>query len=184
MDDNLEHIQPLPDPEPEEAEEQSEANTLMERLRAERQGMAEDQSIDISIPGYGDPVLLCRYRLVEGRELQRIMDKVRRQTKDSFDRNLLTTVDTFIAACEGIYIKEPDSEEEPVPLDPDNTGAPMQYEPSLAKFLGFEANNAREVVRGVFGENDNAIMQHGARLARWFGNTELTDTEEFLLGEV
>ena len=168
----------------EELPEEPERNNLQEQLRAQRQEALEDNTHDFPIPGYSNPILLARYRIIEGKESSRIMDKVRRQTKKEYDRNLWMTMDTIIAACEGLYIRDPDADEdeEPRPLDPDGNGT-ARYDERLAAFLGFEAHSAREALLGVFANNETALMMHGARLSRWMGGIEMSADEEFLLGE-
>jgi len=167
--------------EPSVALEQDEVidQNLLEQLRQRRKELFENRSAYISITGYEDLGLVCQYKLLDSKEMDRIAEKVRRQVKNKVDRGMFTAVDTFIEACEGLYLER---EGAYVPFDPNRQGFPLKYEPALAEFLGFSADSARKVVFGLFGDNDAAIAGHAMRLQRWFMNTS-READEDLLGE-
>lgn len=173
--------------EEEETPEEPQVMNIMEQLRQQRQEALSETTVDLPLPSaiYGDPIVLVRYRAVESKETQRIMSKVNRQTKGEFERNLYTTMDTLIAACEGIYTLSVDAPngEEPNPLTFNGEG-PLLFDERLAEFMGVSSNSARETLRAFFANKDTAIMMHGARLARWqSGENPATLTDEWLLGE-
>lgn len=161
--------------------------SIIEQLQAEAQEIAGAKEVDIPIKGYQGTGLRVRYHLPDrGKELSDIADKVRREMKDAYSRNLTIAIDTMIHLCSGLYV-QPDGVPEPVMLDPGDTGIPVTYDQRLAEILGMEnsANaGARAVVRRVFGNNDMAIIAHAEKLNRWFQNTK-TDVslEVWQLGE-
>lgn len=163
-------------------------DTLLDQLAERRRAIAETREKLIPVPGYDEdpPLLLINYRLLDGPEIDRMTTKVMREVKGRWDRNMTMAVDTFIAACLGIFV------------DPDGKGKdirPLQYqgEPvvgfseELALALKFreelpEQLTARAVVFGLFGNNDVSIAAHNMQLNAWFRNTATDVTMEFLGG--
>lgn len=160
-------------------EQMEEPSNLMENLRRKRQELIENRDELFPVQGYDEPKLLVKYRLLDGAELEAIGRKVSKQVKDRWQRGMLASMDTFIAACEGFYVDLGNGDPQPLEY-PQGSGTPLRYEPALAEFLGFSAENARSVVQGVFANNDIAILQHAVLLGRWMGNTSLIVDEEFL----
>lgn len=181
-------IHEVPEPEaPQEDEEQPQAVNLMEQLRAQRQEALDDTSVDLPLPSniYSDPIVLVRYRMVDARETQRIMKKVQRQTKGEYERNLYTTMDTLITACEGIFVLPADAEpgDKPQPLTLNGEG-PLLFDERLAEWMGIEAQSARQTLLEFFANKETAIMVTGAKLARWqAGEDPATISDEWMLGE-
>jgi hypothetical protein len=163
---------------------------LLDQLAAKRQEVAENKETFIPIPGYDrePPILLARYRLLDGPEIQRLTTKVMRETKNKWDRNMNMAVDTFIAACTGIYVDLGDSGSAPQPLQYQKQPV-TGFNADLAAALRFadkiaDPNLARNVVFGLFANNDVAIAQHNAMLNRWMGNTSIDITQEMLEGNL
>lgn len=151
---------------------------ILEQIRQRRRELLQNRQTYIPIPGYDDIGLVAQYHLLDGKEMTRIVDKVQRQTKNKVERGVSISIDTFIAACDGLYLNPEDGVY--VPFDPGRTGSPLQYDPSLSDFLGLDAPTARAVVRGLFGENDAAIAMHSMKLNRWFQDTSKSADDEFL----
>src|SRR5580765_2030555 len=152
---------------------------LLDRIRAKRLELAERRSTYITVPGYEDIGLVVQYHLLDGKELDRIAEKVKRQMRDRVDRGLNAAADTLIAACDGFFLDKGSSEY--APFDPGNRGAPLRYEKELAEFLGVEeVATARDVVFMIFADNDVALANHAMKLNRWFTNTSRDADEEFL----
>ena len=125
---------------------------------------------------------MAKYHLLDGKELDMIADKVKRQTRNRVDRGLFAAADTLIECCDGLYIAKDENVFEA--LDPDKRGTPLAYEPALGAFIGaVGADTARKVVFALFGENDSALAAHTMKLNRWFANTN-RDADEDFLGEV
>lgn len=159
---------------------------LLEQLAAKRQEIADTKETFIPIPGYDKepPLLLARYRLLEGPELAIIGDKIRREVKGRWDRTLFAAIDTFIAACIGIFVDTGDGK--PVPLQ--LHGQPIAgFNDDLAEALQFKGDlrenfNHRDVVLGLFAKNDVAITSHAMALNRWFGDTTVDVSQDMLGG--
>jgi hypothetical protein len=165
----------------EEVLSEEETNTILESIRTKRRELFENRSTYISIPGYEEIGLVAQYHLLDGKELDMIGDKVKRQVKNKVDRGILSAVDVFIAACDGLYLSRDGGTY--VPFDPGRRGTPLRYEPELGSFIGADgADTARKVVFALFGDNDAAIGNHSMKLNRWFMNTT-RDADEELLGE-
>jgi hypothetical protein len=157
--------------------------SLLDSLRQRREELTETRDVFIPLPGYDaePPILLAKYRLLEGHEINAIAKKVTRETKDSWTRQTLAAVDTFIAACTGMFVDLKDGQgPQPMTL---NGNPILGYNQDLATALDFQSETARQTVYGVFADNDVAIMTHGARLSLWMGDTTRKIDEDFL-GEV
>lgn len=160
-------------------------DNLLEQLAAKREEVASKKETDIPIPGYDQapPLLLARYRLLEGPELASIADKARGEIKSRWDRNLFAAVDTFIKACIGIYVEDEGGKRRPLQL---NKQPIMGFNDDLAEALQYKQTlpenfTHRDVVFGLFGGNEVAIAEHNFRLNRWFGNTSI-DVSEGIFG--
>jgi hypothetical protein len=160
---------PLPEP----------PESVMQRLREKRKSISERNEIDIDIPGY-DGELVARYRLMEGHEFELIGKKVRRQFKSTADRLTYGSADTLIAACVNILIRGADDRLYPLGDLIGLPGEPIRYDDRLAEFLKFEANSARDVILGVFANNELALAQHQVKFARWTSDTSKDVSEDFL----
>jgi|SRR5882672_5222381 len=175
MEEHDEQLEGLVQPEPPELDEE-EAKTLFDQLRARRREIQENRQTYVSIPGYEEIGLCAQYHLLDGKIQERIVEKVKRQTKDRVDRGLFVAVDTMIQACDGLFLER---DGQYIPFDPDRRGFAFKYEKALADFLEYEADTARRVVFGLFGNNDSMIAAHVMKLNRWFQNTTRDADEEF-----
>ena len=159
---------------------------IVDMFREELRELTEAQTVLIPVKGYEKLGLQVQYHMPEhGKELGLIATKVQRESKDTFTRNLNLSMDTMIHLCDGLYV-QPEGVEEPVMLDPQETGMPMQFDERLAEMMGAngEVNSARQVIRKLFGGNDLAIITHAERLQRWLQNTKADlDAELWQLGE-
>jgi len=166
-----------------EDESGGQPDSLLGALREKRREISENKETFITIPGYdsGPPVLMANYRLVEGPEIDRIARKVRQETRDNWQRQVLAAVDLLIAACQGMYV-DLDDGNGPVPMTLKGDPIPG-FTNELAIALEFDAQTARQVLFGLFADNDVAIMSHSARLGAWMSDTSRNVDEDFL-GEV
>lgn len=159
---------------------------LLEQLAAKRQEIAETKETFIPIPGYDQkpPLLLANYRLLEGPELAQIGEDIRASHRrmSRWDKQLQAAVLMFDRACVGIYVDKGDGQ--PVPLT--WHGRPISgYTIDLAEALRFldklpENPTHSDVIFGLFAGNDLAVSQHSFQLNRWFGNTSIDVSEDFL----
>jgi hypothetical protein len=160
---------------------------LLEQLAAKRRDLADTKTTFIPVPGYdkSPPILLIQYRLLDGQEIERLGNKVRREFKQRWDRAINAAVDTIIAACTGLFIDKGDGSA-PAPLTI-NGNAVLGFSSDLAEALGFadridNPDRARDVVFGLFANNDVAISQHNMFLNRWMTDTTTNISEEMYGG--
>jgi len=157
--------------------------SIVDLLKADLQDVQNVEDVTIAVPGWERTGLAIRYRMPEsGKELGRISQKVLRETKDTFDRNLFIAIDTMIALNVGLYVR-PAGVEDYVELDPDNQGAPISLSEKdrLVGVFGWnpdEAKTARSVVKKLFG-NDLALISHSEKLDRWLRDSK-AEVEEGL----
>jgi hypothetical protein len=162
-------------------EEQS--DSLMSQLAAKRKEIAESKETYIPVPGYdrSPPLLLIKYRLLEGPELEIIGNNIRREFKKRWDRQMYAAVDTMIMACVGLFLEDADGNKSPLTMN----GVPItSFTRELAEGMQFtgEIQNAdrhRDVVFGLFANNDIAIAQHNFLLSRWMSDTSIDVSAEF-----
>lgn len=158
--------------------------SIVDLLRADLADIASIEDVYIPVKGYERTGLQIRYRLPEsGKELDSITRKVFRETKDKYLRNINSIMDTMIALCIGLYV-QPEGTDERVELDPNETGSPVRIGVDLAEILGMSdstRSTARQVIRKLFDNNDQALFVHGEKLSRWVGDTK-TDVENDFFG--
>lgn len=168
---------------------EEEPTSLLDQLAAKRRDVSENRETLISVPGYDNepPLLLIKYRLLEGPEIERIGRRIRADKSNRWDRQVNAMLDLMAAATLGVYVDiNGDGEVQQLTVggDPIN-----QFTTDLAKGLKFdhelpEPATTRNVILGLFGNNDLAIAEHVARLNRWFSDTSSDVSETFLGGNL
>lgn len=166
-----------------------EQRSLLDQLAEKRQVVADTRETMIQVPGYDKepPILLIKYRLLEGKDLAKIAGNVRSEFRNRWEQGLHAAVDTFVAAIAGVYI-DPGDGAPPVPLT--YQGEPITgFTRELAEGLKFDDKIAdpdrpRDVVFGLFGGNDVALSAHSFQLNRWFGNTSLDVSRDMFEGNL
>lgn len=134
----------------------------------------------IDVPGYSGR-LVASYRMMDGKELEVIGKRVERQASDQAEKLVWGSADILIAACAGFYLRGDDDKLYPLLAD-DN---PVKYDENLASFLEYQAGTAREIVVGLFTNNDMALVQHQVRYTRWMADpSKDPNAEGDLLGEL
>jgi hypothetical protein len=169
-------------------QDEEQPETLLDQLSAKRREIAETKETNILVPGYDrePPLLMIRYRLLDGTELDKIDNRVRRETKNRWQRTLLAAIDTFIDAVVGFYVDLGDGNPKPLTYH----GNPLtNFGPDLAEAMQFadqveDPNSHRQVVLGLFTNNDVMIAQHNYQLNRWFGDTSLDVNREMMEGNL
>ena len=159
----------------------------LEQLAAKHQQLAETKEVHIPVPGYDKqpPLLLVQYRLLEGTEIARLGEKIRRETRNQWQRQVYAAIDTFIAACKGFYYDTGEGLFNPPKYQGEHiTG----FNTTLAEALKFshelpDPPTARSVAFALFNHNDAAIAQHNYLLNSWFSDTSL-DVQAELLGNL
>lgn len=163
-------------------------DNLLSQLAAKRSQIAENKETLIPVPGYAEdpPLLLIKYRLLEGQEIAQIGNTIRQQFKGRWDRTMYAGIDTFIRAVVGVYVDKGDGV--PVPLT--IQGQPVTgFTRSLAEGLQFadtlaEPDDPRQVVFALFANNEVAIAQHNFNLNRWMSDTSIDISKDMFEGNL
>jgi hypothetical protein len=165
---------------------QDDESSLLDALAQQRDELATERETDIPLPNYGKSgvTLYVRYRLLDGKDLEKIGKRVISQFKkgQNYERQLYSSIDVMIEACEGFFVDRGDGEKQPVTLG----GIPISgYGEQLATALRFadkidQRSPARSCVLNFFGDNIVSIQQHSIVLGRWMGNTTADVTTELL----
>lgn len=160
--------------------------SIQERLRAQRQSIAEQHDTFMALPGFEEAGLQAKYRLLDRDDVKAIAKNIERSNKrlDRADFQMLVLQDTIINSLEGFYTQEP-GQDEPVPLmeSDDETSPQITSWKQLAKFMdpeGVGRDTQRTSLMFCFADNDFAVGQHGINLQRWMSNTNLNVNEAFL----
>jgi hypothetical protein len=164
--------------------------SVLDTFRQELGELTAAESVLIPVKGYEQTGLQIKYRMpASGQELERISSVVSRRYKSAYERSFYVALDTMVYLCEGLFV-QPEGVEEPVMLDPEETGEPCQFDDRLATMMGIyngdgsQSPTPRTVVRRLFGGNEMAILNHAERLNRWLANTKADlNAEIWQLGE-
>jgi hypothetical protein len=178
--------QVVPDPVAQAAQDPQPSNVL-EQLAAKRGVIADTREAFIPLPGYDKepPLLLAKYRLIDGPELAQIGSDIQTEFRSRWDRSLYMAIATMVRACGGIYV-DIAGDGNPVPLT--LNGKPITgYNDDLAEALSFQDklppnHRDRDVLVGLFGGNEVMISSHAIILNRWFADTSLDISKEMLEG--
>jgi hypothetical protein len=166
---------------------QEQPENVLDAFRQKRQAIADTKDVLIALPGYDadPPRRLARYRLLNGHELTLIGDKVRREVKGRWDRQIIAAVDTFIASIEGFFVDLGDGSD-PVDHPLTYNGEPVtRFDQTLAEALAFENDGtARGVVFGLFGGNEVMVSRHNFQLNRWMSDTSSKVDDELMGGNL
>lgn len=146
--------------------------SIRDQIRAEREAIASEKTLDLLVPGYSG-LLAVRYRSISDREME---GYAKRLQKDG-DVGIRAGYDLLIEACEAILVRMDTSDEFEV-LEDDN-GDAVKFDVRLAEFLDVEAASARETVAATFSpegvQSLAAVDQAGAVLAWLQGKSSEID---------
>lgn len=155
--------------------------TLLDHLKAKRAELAQRQTIDLDVPGYGGD-LVIRYKSIPLEQLNETLLKV---TRAGSEKHVLeANADLLIRTCEGIYVRQsPDSPLEP--LDPEASEPTTFSSGTLPELLGLtDVTTARQEVFAVFspdGAQPLAIGRHSDAVITWLQGS--SDEEEERLSD-
>jgi hypothetical protein len=155
------------------------SGSLMEKLRSKHAEIASKKTIDIPLPGYDD-MLITRYRVLDVRnDINRISQRVQKERGSQLSQALSAAMDSMIASCVEIFTTR---DGQLVPLSesfgPDHPA--VRYDESLAEFMDFKIDSARDLILQLFGGNEPMIMDHAQMLSRWMSDTTREVNDEFL----
>lgn len=154
------------------------ALTVMQQLRDQREELKSgDHILDLDIPGYNG-MLVARYKPVRFEIIEKLTRRAQKEAKRfNISMNLLASTDTLIEACDQIMLRV-NGELTPIPT---GSGLPVRFDSRLSEAMGFEAEEAREVVAGVFG-NEFGVITHNVQYSTWLRDVT-KEVDENLLGE-
>lgn len=151
--------------------------SIRDRIRAERESIAAEKSLDLVVPGYSG-LLAIRYRSISDREMERYAARIQKEN----DAGIRAGYDLLIEACEAILVRmETDQEFE---ILEDDDGDRVRFDIRLAEFLGVEASSARETVAAIFspeGVQSLAAFDQAASVLAWLQGKS-ADIDPALLG--
>lgn len=137
--------------------------SIRDRIRAERESIAAEKTIDLIVPGYSG-LLAVRYRAISDRE----MEEYARRIQKEGDAGIRAGYDLLIETSECILVRVEESE--PFEVLEDEDGHPVKFDVRLAEFLGVEAKSARETVAQTFspdGAQSLAAFSHISAVQEW-----------------
>lgn len=155
--------------------EMSARQSVRDRIRAQRDELIQQDSLDLMVPGYAD--LAVRYRALPDREMEKFAEKVNK-TK----AGIRAGCDLLAAACVCILVRA-DEGGELEPLE-DDDGTPLRFDEGFAEFMGINSKTVREIVLQTFsvGGQTLAHMEHALALQKWMGG-KIDQIDPELLGE-
>lgn len=148
-------------------------NSLLARLRAERQALTEKRTIDKSLPGFS---LTARFRAIDYPQIQEIQERARKAEPNIGARAYLNAAADILAQmCVGVYERKPNGDLVPLNELLEKWGDdPIRFDNRLCEAVGVEpATSARGAIFAVFGVdepdtgNDVVMMDLSDELARW-----------------
>lgn len=143
-------------------------------LRAQRKAIQSAKTHDLDIPGYNGR-LVARYTMLGFDRVNKIQTRSINILKDT-TAQMNAQIDTLIAALEQVCARKNDGSV--VPIDDEH---PIRFDKRLAALFGFEAESARDVVKGVFVHEMYIVDQHQDLIMWMRGMT--SDVELEALGE-
>jgi hypothetical protein len=172
-----------------EVDEESEQN-LITNLRQLQKDAADvfGKTKVMDVPGY-QGMLGIEYQYISSEVTEKIARDIRRETKhvNGAGTNLLSSVDTLIAASKNVLIRngnhgewlnEDGSYAEGV--HPINKNHQVNFKNTeLARILEYDAMDSREVVLGLYG-SEHKIIQANIILSQWLTDKSRTADEDFL----
>jgi hypothetical protein len=158
--------------------DQAAPRSSLEAIRSRRTELARRKTLDLLVPGYED--LGVRYQPVPDEEFDKLVARI--QAAGAGSSNVDAACDLLSHSCEAILYRA-----EGGPLEPltDDAGVPLGFDTRLAELLGFEAQTARAVIRGVFSPDGTAPLApglHAMAVVEWMQGNEAA-IDRALLGE-
>lgn len=155
------------------------SGTLLEQLRAKREGIRRERRIILDIPGYGGTIA-ARYRPLSWEVLKDIGQKAEKSKHPK--KELVAHADTIARACEELYARRPeDPRRTLIPLSEVlGTDGPVTFASAeLPGAFGFSSTSTRQAVFGLIND-ELAITAHHNELAEWMQDADSEDDEVFV----
>lgn len=156
------------------------------RAREERDSIREKEGLTLRIPGYED--LQVEYKLMSEAETEAVAKQVQAAQRSEKSKKVIDAVlDFLIASCKAIKVRDDNGKMDDLVDDEEQ---PVRFDATLAEFLGFDFETAKDVVLETFSpkgkdglrRNPDAPMDHFQAIASWRrGRSHEIDSD--LLGE-
>lgn len=147
-------------------------------LKARREAILAEQTVDLQVPRWSDPEIWVRYQPVDHEAVRKSLTAVSKAKTNRAEVEVNANADILIAGCVAVFAKIDGKE---YSLHPDGPDAPMtRFDEALATAIGCPPS-ARRVVRQIF-LTDGDLAQHVNQLMKWSGFAA-TEAEDDLLGE-
>ena len=156
----------------------SEGGSVLDALRARREQLAEDHTLNIAVPGY-EELLFVQLTVIPSRQLQTIRDRAERSNSPDAETN--ANADLLINGCQDILARA-NADDDLAPID-DREATTIGKR--LAELLKLDDSSARATLVDLFRaapSPDLAIGVAAGEYVQWMrsGNQEIDET---LLGE-
>lgn len=156
----------------------AEPGSLQERFQQRRQALEANRTVEIEVAPAWAGMLAARYHKLGFKELQAIVERAQKETRDSGDQVLYSAADTLIRACDDLLVIHEDGSRESLGIKW-GLNAARTLIPSTTS-----AETARQAVFEFF-PNDMDLVAHSNEVSEWMQGKALPgeDVEERLLGE-
>lgn len=159
------------------------STSLLDQLRARRDDIATEHTIDLSVPGYHG-MLALRCVPVEPRQIAALARRM--SNSKSPERELLSNMDTLIAATREVVVRENEGDEWRSMAELDG-GEPVGIEERLVELLKLTpaAMTSRELLRSLYAlapSPDLAINNSVSEYMQWAQATD-EDIDTAFVGE-
>lgn len=158
--------------------------SVLTRLRAQRQALTEKRTLDIPIPGYE---LTARYKAISYETVDKIQERARKASQGIGSRaDLNAAADVLARSCLAIFERGAGGKLVPLNELLEKWGDdPICYDERLAEAVGTEGKKAREVIFNVFAVdepdtgNDMVLMGHQTEILQWLRQTKAEVDADF-----
>ena len=146
---------------PEIAEAPSGLQSIRDQIRAERDELKTETTLDLVVPGY--EMIGVRYRGIPSRELDQFAKRLSKSKE-----GMRAAADVLIHCCDSILVRM-STDDELEPLE-DDQGDCLKFDQRLADFLDIKADTARDIVTQLFspdGVQTLAAFEHANAVMEW-----------------
>lgn len=154
--------------------------TLLGNLRAKRQELVADQTLDLQVPGWSNPEIWVRYRPASHPEVRGPLQRIEKMpAKEKGEAEFNANIDLLVNTCLAVYATIDGKQYSLRPGQPD--GELTKFDEALAENLGVTPATARATARALF-LKDGDIVSHASSLIRWSGYVDEATEAEYRKG--
>ena len=163
-----------------QATEEEQIQTPLFHLKARREELVKNLTLDLRVPRWDSPELWVRYRPVDATKLTASVE--RRQKTKTNDQSILLNADILVESCVGIYARHPDFPGQELSLREDDPfGKLTRFDPDLATSLGIPdalGVTAAMVCRKLY-LTDGDLVDAATQVLEWSAATNEKADEDF-----